>query len=79
MNLPHLKAQAVPVPVSPKRACGGAKRGRKPYSGPPREAVTVLLPITLVDEIRSESRRRGVNFITFVTAILVAAMSETRN
>lgn len=86
MNLPHLKfGQGCPVavPVARRQAAGGRRRGPKPFVGAMapenRRDVHLRLPVHLVDQLRGESRRRGVPFVVAVTALLVGALERRPN
>lgn len=81
MNLPHLnrgQGCAGAVPIVPRQAGRGRKRGPKPFVGElapeNRRDVHLRLPVTLVQALREESVRQGVPFVVAVTALLVAAL-----
>ena len=83
MNLPHLKfgqGCALPVPVKGRQLATGRKRGPKPFVGElapeNRRNIHLRLPVTLVESLRGESRRRGIPFVVAVTALLVGALES---
>jgi hypothetical protein len=79
VNLPHLRQGcAGSVPIVPKQAAGGKRRGPKPFTGElapeNRRNIHLRLPIYLVEEIRAESSRLGVPFVVAVMVLLSDAL-----